>query len=121
MLKKVNLATACRKLISRYLVSLRGDTDLSEKNKLFDYLIREEFWSKDDWKNIDIIQNDLELLNKNDINVGQCYELFKLLGGDENEALKGIDLNNKEGEEEDEDDELEGQNKFIKKRKIKYD
>ena len=31
MVKKLNLATACRKLISRYLVSLRGDTDIREE------------------------------------------------------------------------------------------
>ena len=114
ILNKINLATACRKLISRYLVSLRGDTDLNEKNKLFDYLIREELWSKEDWKNIDLIQTDLEILNKNNIIVGQCYELYKLLGGDEKEALRGIDLNAKD-DEEDEEDDFEDRSKIVKR------
>ena len=115
IVKKLNLATACRKLISRYLVSLRGDTDLNEKNKLMDYLLKEEFWSKEDWKKRDIIQNELDILNKNDIEVGQCYELYNLLGGDEDEALKGIVLIN-----EDDEDELLEQNKFIKRRRMDY-
>ena len=86
-----------------------------------DYLIRDELWSKEDWKNIDIIQNDLEIiLNKNDIKIGQCYELYKLLGGDEEEALKGIDIKNKDEDDDEEDEELD-QMKFIKKRGMNYD
>jgi hypothetical protein len=123
IVNKINLSTACRKLISRYLVSARNDTDLSEKNKLFDYLLREELWSKEDWKNNDLIQNELEFLNYNDIIVGQCYELYNLLGGDENEALKGINLNekdDKDDDEDEEDDDYEENGKFFRKKRMKF-
>ena len=123
IVNKINLSTACRKLISRYLVSARNDTDLSEKNKLFDYLLREELWSKEDWKNNDLIQNELEFLNYNDIIVGQCYELYNLLGGDENEALKGINLNekdDKDDDEDEEDDDYEENDKFFRKKRMKF-
>ena len=33
IITKMNLASACRKLISRYLVSTREDIDYNEKNK----------------------------------------------------------------------------------------
>ena len=96
---------------------------MSEKNKLFDYLLREELWSKEDWKNNDLIQNELEFLNYNDIIVGQCYELYNLLGGDENEALKGINLNekdDKDDDEDEEDDDYEENDKFFRKKRMKF-
>lgn len=120
LLKKTSLATACRRLISRYLVSTREDTDINEKNKLYDYImLKEEFWSKEDWKNRELIQNDIEILRESDITLGQCYELYKLLGGDENEALKGIDLGN-EDEEDDDDSDDEDEKIVRKKKEMKY-
>ena len=59
----------------------------------------------------------MEILNKNDIVVGQCYELYNILGGDEDEALKGIVLKNND----DEEDEILGEDKFIKRRRMNYD
>ena len=120
VLKKTSLATACRRLISRYLVSTREDTDINEKNKLYDYImLKEEFWSTEDWKNRELIQNDIEILRETDITLGQCYELYKLLGGDENEALKGIDLGN-EDEEDDDDNDDEDEKIVRKKKEMKY-
>ena len=120
-INKISLSTACRKLISRYLVSSRHDTDLNENNNLNDYLEREELWSKEDWKNIDLIQEDLNILKTNKILVGQCYELYKLLGGDETEALKGIDsnINEEEGENEDNEENFD-ENINFKKKKMAY-
>lgn len=46
VITKVHLASACRKLISRYLVSTRDDTDYSENNKLVLYLDRDEMWTE---------------------------------------------------------------------------
>ena len=42
IITKNNLASACRKLISRYLVGTRNDVDINEENKLDLYLNREE-------------------------------------------------------------------------------
>ena len=119
-INKISLSSACRKLISRYLVSSRHDTDLNENNNLNDYLEREELWSKEDWKNNDLIQEDLNILKTNKILVGHCYELYKLLGGDETEALKGIDSNINEEEEENENNEenYDENITFVKKKMV---
>lgn len=82
-------------------------------------MLKEEFWSKEDWKNRELIQNDIEILRESDITLGQCYELYKLLGGDENEALKGIDLGN-EDEEDDDDSDDEDEKIVRKKKEMKY-
>ena len=88
IITKISLASACRKLISRYLVGTRSDLDIDENKLLCLYLNREEFWSKELWKNEEKINEDLIILGKENIIVGQCYELYKLLGGDE--ILDGI-------------------------------
>ena len=95
VITKVNLASACRKLISRYLVSTRDDTDYSENNKLVLYLDRDEMWTelwneKDKMKEEEKFTEDLELLRKEELILGQSYELYNLLGGDERKALEGI-------------------------------
>ena len=82
IITKNSLASACRKLISRYLVGHRCDLDIDEKNKLYLYLYREEFWPKNLWKNEEKIEEDLKVLDKENLVVGQCFELYKLLGGD---------------------------------------
>ena len=119
-INKVSLSAACRKLISRYLVSSRNDTDLNENNILNDYLEREELWSKEDWKKYALIETDLNILKINKILVGQCYELYKLLGGDENEALKDIETNNNDEEENEDNDENFEENINLKKKKMDY-
>ena len=149
IITKVSLASACRILISRYLVSTRDDTDYNENNKLGLYLNREEVWEQKMWElsesikeNLDktkrelyseIIEKDLEILRKIEISedesleltLGQALELYQALGGDEQEAYKGIIIKN---DDKDEiiaipKEEL-GNQKIIKKRgrlgKIKY-
>ena len=95
--------------MSRYLIEY---SDINEENELFYYLLREELWPIEDWKNKDLIEKDLELLKHNNIKISNCYEFYKLLGENESEEiLRGIDLNPKikkdeddEGEEDDEND-----------------
>jgi hypothetical protein len=127
IITKTSLATACRKLISRYLVSTRDDTDYSEKNKLDLYLQREEMWDLEIWKkHEDKILEELGLLGSLDLTLGQAYELYNLLGGDEKIALEGIKLKNEEDKQENDEkgnDDL-GEQKILKKekkkKKIKY-
>ena len=120
VITKIHLASACRKLISRYLVSTRDDTDYSENNKLVLYLDRDEVWTelwkekdkmKEEEKNMEEenFKEDLEILRKEDLILGQSYELYKLLGGDESKALEGIKTDN--------DKEKEVKNDFQKKNK----
>lgn len=44
LIKKQDIAVAIRRLISRYLSGKRGDTDISEIKKLYDYIQREDLW-----------------------------------------------------------------------------
>ena len=117
---KVSLASACRKLISRYLVSIRDDTDYNENNKLDLYLNREEMWDKGSWeKRNKEIESELQILSKNELTLGQCFDLYNLLGGDENEAYKDIIVKNEDDKEENNIPKDEGNAKFIKRKKRK--
>ena len=91
-IKKIYLASACRKFISRYLVGKREDTDYNENNKLYLYLNREDIWPIELWKNEEIIEQYLEIIKREDISVGQSYELYNLLGGDENLLFESIKI-----------------------------
>ena len=46
MINKTSLATACRRLISRYL-AYEFDIDINEKKKLYYWILKEELWSKE--------------------------------------------------------------------------
>ena len=125
IIKQVNLATACRKLISRYLVSTRDDTDYNENNKLALYLDRKELWSEI-WKKEteEIIKSDLEILRKEELTLGQSYDLYNLLGGDENKDTKIFNFGSEEivdNVENDNKNELEevGEGKIRRKNKNK--
>ena len=77
---KRDFVDACRKLIARYLIGIRNDIDINEKNKLHLYLNRRDLWPLDKWKNG--IEKDLELIGKEEILVSQCYSLYKNIKGD---------------------------------------
>ena len=69
---------------------MRDDTDISENNSLALYLVKQEFWRKELWNQENLLSDDIEVLNQCKLNVGQCYELYKLLGGDEDKVSEGI-------------------------------
>ena len=46
LITKIDLASACRKLISRYLVGVRNDTDINKNNLLVLLSEKEDLWSK---------------------------------------------------------------------------
>ena len=105
IITKKTLATACRKFISRYLVSSRQDTDFDENKSLSDNLARYEFWPEEAYLDDDAFNNELNYLKNEKIITGQCFELYNLLGGDETDELRGIKVKKEEEkEEEDEDD-----------------
>ena len=122
IINKVNLASACRKLISRYLVSIRDDTDYNENNKLVLYINREEMWEKNIWdNNKEKIEQDLAILGNKEITLGQCYALYNALGGDEKQAYTDIIIKNDDEDENNQNDKEELNKKIIKiKRKPKY-
>ena len=116
VIKKLNLSTACRKLISRYLISSRIDNEYNENSNLALYLFREEMWSKEDWKKKDILEQELKILEKYKITLGHCYELYKLLGGDEEKELEGINIKNEKLKDNNDRDE---EGTIVKKRRKK--
>ena len=92
IIKKYDLYTACRKIISRYLINNVEDIDGNENNLLELYLDREELWKKEIWDKNDLLNNDLNLLKTFKLTIGQCYELYMLLKDKEDIDLKGIEL-----------------------------
>ena len=92
IIKKHDLYTACRKIISRYLINTVEDIDGNENNSLELYLDREELWEKEIWDKNELLHNDLNLLKKYNITIGQCYELYMLLKEKDDIDLKGIEL-----------------------------
>ncbi len=115
------MATACRKMISRYLVSTRDDTEYSENNELALYIDREELWGKKWEKDEEKIKNDLLILGKEKLTLGQSYELYNILGGDESKTMEDINVkkDKEEGEEEKDNDENENEGEERIKRKDK--
>ena len=132
VITKVHLASACRKLISRYLVSTRDDTDYSENNKLVLYLDRDEMWTEL-WKEKDKLneeelnkeeeafKEDLEILRKEELILGQSYELYNLLGGDKSKALEGIktEIEKEKEKEKEKKNDNPNKNKRIAGKKFK--
>ena len=92
LITKVNLASACRKFISRYLTSSRKDDDFNDENDLSDQLTRYEFWSKEIFEKEDDLTKELNYLKNLQITVGQCFELYNLMGCDEKTELKDIKM-----------------------------
>ena len=94
LITKKTLAIACRKFISRYLVGKRKDSDYNENAELTMNLTRNEFWPQKYFDKEEIFIQEINLLKIINLSIGQCYELYKLLGFDEMEELKDIFTNN---------------------------
>lgn len=84
---KQKLATAIRRLISRYLAGKRGQKEIDEKNQLFYYLSKQELW--DEYGFVDNEEFGIELNaifesneNNSTIVIGQATKLYEYLGGD---------------------------------------
>ncbi len=95
LIKKKDIASAVRRLISRYLSGKRGDTDISEFKILFDYIQRADLWRTELQDNeafpteiymiFDGIKREMNYVikcNQEDNKCILCEE--KLLGGEEN-------------------------------------
>ena len=122
LINEKNLASACRKFISRYLVSSRKDTDYNENMDLSTNLARNEFWPKEVIEDNDKFNNEISVLKTTGLTIGQCYELYNLMGGDETHELKDIKVKEEKEEEvkdgNDYDDE-DGEKIVIKGKKKK--
>lgn len=88
-IEKINLASACRKLISRYLISLRSDNDINPENLLSSYLLKPDLWDFEIMKEPDIFESELNEIKEFKIKVNQAFKLSELLDS-ENILLKNI-------------------------------
>ena len=89
-IKKIELASAIRKFLSRYIAGKRSQSEINEDKMLFDYLNRVDLWAR----NIEDEKFEMEyfVLSSLKITVGEGKAFYDLLVGD----LKLLDLK-KEG------------------------
>ena len=118
LIEKIDLASACRKLISRYLISKRNDNDINPENLLSLYLAKNDLWSFEIIKKNDLFEMELDNIKGFNIKVGQAYKLCLVLDPD-NLILKNINLKIKEKNKQLEK-KVENKKNKIKKKKIKY-
>ena len=81
LIKKNDVASAVRRLISRYLSGKRGDTDISEFKILFDYIQRADLWRTE--------------LQDNDSFATEIYTIFEGIKREINLVIKCNDDDNK--------------------------
>ena len=103
IVNKKNFTTALRRLISRFLISSRQETEIKPDLELNIYIRREELWNEK------ILETELfmrEILDicKDNIKIRNCYCLYNILDGDQflKEEL-GLDNPEKDNERNDED------------------
>ena len=80
LIKKKDLASALRRLISRYLAGKRGDTDIKEDQELIQQITRNDLWEKN-IIDVEDFQTEIYSLTFN-LKVSQAYEYLEILGGD---------------------------------------
>ena len=74
------MASALRRLISRYLAGKRGDTDIKEDQELIQQIGRNDLWEKNIIE-VEDFQTEIYSLTFN-LKVSQAYEYLEILGGD---------------------------------------
>ena len=91
-IKKIDLANATRKFISRYLAGKRSQSEINENGMLFDYLNRIDLWEK----NIDNtnFENEFSELAKIKFTVGEGKDFYDLLGGDSQLSILDVEEKN---------------------------
>ena len=124
LIEKKELASACRKLISRYLISKRSDNDINPDNLLSLYLVKRDLWNWEIVKNNEIFEMELNNIKKFNIKISQIYNLCSLLDPD-NYFLKYMKLKieekkKKDKKEEKEKDKGKPKKKIGKKKNYKF-
>ena len=112
IINKKNLCSACRKVITRFLINTVEDNDGNENILLDLYLNKEDLWDKEVWKNNELLKKDLNKLKDLKITIGQCYKLYNILKG--NEEDKEIELEGIVVSKNDEDNKIDSSDLNIK-------
>ena len=79
-----NLTTAIRRLICRYIIGSRQEIDIKPESQLKLYIKREDLWPKEliEENNEDKFNNEILMICKDDITIGNCFDLYNFLEGD---------------------------------------
>ena len=96
-----DLGAAVRRFISRYLAGNLQTTDVGEDRALSFELSREDLWEEKIGKEDALIENIDELLHDFNLNVGQAYAFYQLIGEEDKNAINQIII------EEDKNDALQ--------------
>ena len=120
-IEKIDLASFCRKLISRYLISKRTDNDINPDISLSLYLNKTDLWNLDIINDDDLFEMEINNISLNipNVKVSQTFELCKFLDPD-NIKLKEIkQMIDKDKETKNEDNVNASKGKKINKRRPK--
>ena len=84
LIKVNNFTAALRKLISRSLAGSRQDIDIKFDAKLILYINRGDLWPQEflNEENNDEFVNELYMICKDDLIIGNCLDLYNCLDGD---------------------------------------
>ena len=114
IINEKNLTTALRRLISRYIAGSRQEIDIKPESQLKLYIKREDLWPKEliEGDNEDKFTNEIFMICKDDITIGNCLDMYNFLEGDNfwNEEIeknkgKGISSNNTRNDDNQENEE----------------
>jgi len=114
---KKALAASVRRFISRYLYRINSQDEFSPNVKLIIQLKRVDLWDKN-LRNIQKIEQILDLIKEYDLNVSQSFKLYELIKEEDEEKINAY-KEDKEPENLDNDDEEEEEKKKKKKQKGK--
>jgi len=82
IINKLNLSTAIRRFISKYLSGLTDDSEKNENNKLMPELTREDLWDYS-FVSHPYFEGEMDKIDKQfNITIGYAMDLYELLGGD---------------------------------------
>ena len=95
LIDKIIFTKAIRKLISRYIVGTRQETDIKPEIELKLHIIKPEFWPKNIIDDNDMFNLQIDEIFKSKINVEQSLELYNSLQGDENQ-FKNLNIEEQE-------------------------
>ena len=102
IINKKDFATAIRKLISRYISGLRQDIEIDSKLELRQYILREDLWDKKKIEN-EAFSKEINEICSNKIKIGHCFNLYNLVGEEEN---RNEEINIKNANQNNNNDEL---------------
>ena len=79
-----NFTMALRKLISRSLTGIENNSEIDPKSGLYIYIFKIDLWPnefKND-NNINIFYKEIDFLRRDNIIIGNCFDLYMHLNGD---------------------------------------